>query len=187
MGSFDYLSVLISIVLGLGITNLLTGFAALVRQRGRLIGYWPLPIWMTTLFLIHVQTWWALFGLRDMHQWSFAAFLVVLLQPVALFVMTALITPDLAEAGKIDLRIGYFRETRGFFGALLFALLASLAKNLVLSGAMPEGRNLAAHIVFIAIALVGGISRSTRIHAVLAPLGLGLLACYIGILFTTLS
>lgn len=187
MGSFDYLSVLISIVLGLGITNLLTGLAALVRQRGRLIWYWPLAIWMATVFLIHVQTWWALFGLRDMQQWSFAAFLVVLLQPVALFVMTALITPDLSGSGKVDLRIGYFRETRGFFGALLFALLASLAKNLVLSGSMPEGRNLAAHIVFIAIALVGGISRSSRIHAVLAPLGLGLLACYIGILFTTLS
>ena len=186
MRSFDYLSVLISIVLGLGITNLLTGLAALVRHRERVIGYWPLPVWMVTVFLIHVQTWWALFGLRGIEQWSFAAFLVVLLQPVALFVMTALIIPDVS-ASRVDLRIAFFRETRGFFGALLLALLASLAKNLVLSGSLPEGRNVAAHIVFIAIALVGGISRNTRIHAILAPLGLTLLACYIGLLFTTLS
>jgi hypothetical protein len=187
MGSFDYLSVLISIVLGLGLTNLLAGLAALVRQRGRLIGYWPLPTWMVTVFLIHVQTWWALFGLRDMQRWSFAAFLVVLLQPVALFVMTALIAPDLSSTGKVDLRAGYFRETRWFFGALIFALLASLGKNLILTGAMPEGRNLGAHILFIVIALVGGISRNGRVHSILAPLGLGLLACYIGLLFTTLS
>jgi hypothetical protein len=187
MRSFDYLSVLISIVLGLGITNLLTGLAALVRHRGRVVGYWPLPVWMVTVFLIHVQTWWALFGLRGIEQWSFAAFLVVLLQPVALFVMTALIIPDVSASSIVDLRIAFFRETRGFFGALFLALLASLAKNLVLSGSLPEGRNVAAHIVFIAIALVGGISRNTRIHAILAPLGLTLLACYIGLLFTTLS
>jgi hypothetical protein len=187
MRSFDYLSVLISIVLGLGITNLLTGLAALVRHRDRVIAYWPLPVWMVTVFLIHVQTWWALFGLRGTEQWSFASFLVVLLQPVALFVMTALIVPDVAGVARIDLRTAFFRETRGFFGALFLALLASLAKNLILSGTFPEGRNLAAHIVFIAIALVGGVSRSPRIHATLAPLGLILLACYIALLFTTLS
>src|SRR5476649_2702355 len=94
MGDFDYLSVLISIVLGLGITNLLTGFAALIRNRGRVRVYWPMPIWMITLFLIHIQTWWAMFGLRGVQSWSFGAFLVVLMQPVCLFIMTALIVPD---------------------------------------------------------------------------------------------
>jgi hypothetical protein len=56
MDDFSYLSVLISIVLGLGITNLLAGFAALVRNRGRVKIYWPMPMWMITLFLIHIQT-----------------------------------------------------------------------------------------------------------------------------------
>ena len=36
MDAFSYLSVLLSIVLGLAETQLLSGFAALVRARGRI-------------------------------------------------------------------------------------------------------------------------------------------------------
>jgi hypothetical protein len=34
MSAFDYLAVLLSIVLGLGITQVLAGFAGMVRARG---------------------------------------------------------------------------------------------------------------------------------------------------------
>ena len=51
MTAFDYLSVLLSIVLGLAITQLLSGFAGLVRARDRMVMYWPLPVQMTFVFL----------------------------------------------------------------------------------------------------------------------------------------
>jgi hypothetical protein len=187
MDDFSYLSVLLSIVLGLGITNLLTGLAAMVRRRARVKMYWPMPVWMVTLFLIHVQTWWAMFGLRNVGRWSFAAFLVVLLQPVLLFLMAALIVPDLESTGEtIDLRVAYFRETRWFFAAFILTLCVSLAKDLVLSGHLPEPRNLAAHGVFFASATVGFISKSDGVQKFLAPLGLAMLVSYIALLFTTL-
>jgi hypothetical protein len=186
LDSFTYLSVLLSLVLGLGITNLLTGLALLVRQRRRVALYWPVPVWIITLFLIHVQTWWAMFGLRTIVHWGFGAFLIILLQPVALFVMTALITPDLSGPAPVDLRAAYFRENRWFFSALLMALCASLAKNRILYGAFPEPANFVAHCIFFGIALVGAIFRSDRIHKVMAPLGLVFIGSYIALLFTTL-
>lgn len=134
MSSFDYLSVLISIVLGLSIANVLTGLVALVRHRRRASSFWPLPMWMVTLFLIHIQTWWALFGLRATTQWSFAAFLVVLLQPVALFVMAALIVPELSASGDIDLRGFYFRV------ALVFWRAVARARGQRREGARADGR-----------------------------------------------
>jgi len=185
--SFTYLSVLISIVLGLGVTNLLTALAALVRQRDRLQIYWPVPVWICTLLLIHIQTWWAMFGLRGVANWSFAAFLIVLLQPISLFLMTALLVPELGGRGRIDLRTGYFRESRWFFATLVFALLMSLAKNLILYFALPAAANVAAHAIFVLVALVGAVSKSDLVHKLLAPLSLALLACYIGLLFLTLS
>jgi len=89
MDGYNYLSVLVSIILGLGITNLLLGFAGLVRERSRTRMYAPVPIWMATLFFAHVQMWWAMFGLVDVAHWTFAKFLSVLLQPVALFLTSA--------------------------------------------------------------------------------------------------
>lgn len=41
MDAFAHLSVLISIVLGLGITNLLMGLARIVQMLGRVTVYWP--------------------------------------------------------------------------------------------------------------------------------------------------
>jgi hypothetical protein len=64
MDSFSYLSVLISIVLGLGAANLLTGLARIVQMRTRVTMYWPTIVWALTLLVIHVQTWWTMFGLR---------------------------------------------------------------------------------------------------------------------------
>jgi hypothetical protein len=188
MDDFSYLSVLISIVLGLGITNLLTGFAALVRDRGRVKIYWPMPVWMLTLFLIHVQTWWAMFGLRAIRGWNFGAFLIVLMQPVCLFVMTALIIPDSSRVAEVaDTRAAFFRESRWFFAVLLLALCDSVAKNFVLYGNVPEAFNLAAHFIFSGVALVGLFLRRDKVHKILAPVGLVLIIGYIALLFTRLS
>jgi hypothetical protein len=187
MDSFSYLSVFISLILGLGVTHLLTGAAALIRSRREVRLWWPTPLWMATTFLIQIQTWWAMFTLRTVEHWSFAEFLIVLLQPVAIFMMAALIVPGTAAGPTIDLRENYFRESRWFFSALLLALAASLAKNLILTGSLPELRNLAAHIVFITISVAALASRSARVHLILALAGLALLSAYIALLFTTLS
>ena len=45
MDAFSYLSVLISIVLGLGVTQLLTGFGRLIEARDRVRSYGPVLIW----------------------------------------------------------------------------------------------------------------------------------------------
>lgn len=187
MDSFTYLSVFISLILGLGVTHLLTGLAALIRSRSEVKLWWPTPLWMATTFLIQVQTWWAMFTLRTIQQWSFAAFLIVLLQPIAIFMMAALIVPRTASGQTVDLRDDYFRESHWFFSALLLALAASLAKNLILTGSLPETRNLGAHIVFIGISIAALVSRSVRVHLILALVGLALLSGYIALLFTTLS
>ena len=65
MDRFSYLSVLISIILGLGITQLVTGLGRLIQARHRVRLYWPSVVWTGILLLIHVQTWWSMFGLRN--------------------------------------------------------------------------------------------------------------------------
>ena len=105
---FQYLAVLLSIVLGLGVTQLLTGVGRLVQARARVRAYWPPLAWVGLLLLIHVQTWWAMFDLRDHRGWTLLKFLVVLATPACLSLMTALVLPDVAEATgggrELDLR-----------------------------------------------------------------------------------
>jgi hypothetical protein len=186
MDAYSYLSVLLSIVLGLAITQLLSGFAAMVRARGRMTMYWPVPVQMAAVFLISVQTWWALFALHARERWTFASFLVVLMQPVMLYLMAAFITPDLSGDARVDLRESYFRESRWFFGAAVIAVAISLLKTLVLIGRLPERADLIGHLVFIAGGLAGLFSRNEIVHKALAPLTLLFYSAYIALLFVSL-
>jgi hypothetical protein len=110
--AFSYLSVLLSIVLGLALASLLTGFAAMVRARARLVLYWPLTAQMILIFLLQIQMWWAFFSLRDVSHWSFPEFLVVLMQAVLVYLATAILVPDMRDGERIDLKECYFREAR---------------------------------------------------------------------------
>jgi hypothetical protein len=55
MDAFSYLSVLISIILGLAVTQVLQGFRGLMLARSRVRAYWPSMVWAVALLLIDVQ------------------------------------------------------------------------------------------------------------------------------------
>ncbi|MBV9642907.1 MAG: hypothetical protein JO334_04985 [Verrucomicrobia bacterium] len=62
MESFNYLSVLLSIVLGLAITQVLLGLRGLILTRAKVKLYFPTMIWAGLALLIAVQAWWASFA-----------------------------------------------------------------------------------------------------------------------------
>lgn len=186
MTAFDYLSVLISIVLGLSITQLLGGFAAMVRARDRLTFYWPHLVQMLALFLINVQVWWALFGLRDMQHWTFAGFFVVLMQPVTLYMMSAFLTPDIPARERMDLRAFYFREKTWFFAATLATLMVSLIKDFFVMNGPIGLADFIGHGVFIALSFLGLLSNRDGVQKFIAPVTLLAYCTYIGLLFVTL-
>src|SRR5437879_3431768 len=115
MDAFSYLAVLISIILGLGIAQLLTGFGRWVERRTAFQPFAPAMIWAGTLLLIHVQTWWSMFGLRLLTEWTFVRFAAVLIQPIILYLLAILVLPS-QSATTTDLRVNYFDQRRWFFG-----------------------------------------------------------------------
>lgn len=187
MDEFNYLGVLVSIVLGLGITQLLTGVGALIQQRAAVRVYWPSLAWAGILLLIHVQTWWSLYGLRDYGRWTFSTFLIVLLQPIVLYLLSVLVLPTAPPAEPFDLRDHYRAQAGWFFGLLGVLLLVSLAKDFALSGALPDGLNVAFHLVFLVLAGVGALTRSEAFHRANAALTAVLIGAYIATLFSRLA
>jgi hypothetical protein len=186
MDPFSYLSVLISIVVGLALAGLLTGFAAMMRARARVVVYWPLAAQMVLIFLVQVQLWWALFSLREVHAWNFPEFLVVLTQAVLVYLATAFLVPDMQGSERIDLRECYYREARWYFGALMLAVLDSLAKNLILTGRFQNTADLAGHAAFIGLCIAGIVTSRETVHKTIAVLSLLVFAAYITLLFVPL-
>lgn len=186
MDAFTHLSVLISIVLGLGITNLLMGFARIVQMRGTVKVHSPTVLWALVLLVLHMQTWWSMFGLRRVHTWTFLAFSLTLMQPILLFFLSALVLPDFDRDEALDLRANYFAQARWFFGIISALVLTSLARSLVIGGGLPSAMDLAFHIAFIAAAIPAALITNERFHMAAAVVAAGAILAYVALLFAVL-
>jgi hypothetical protein len=187
MEEFGYLSILISIALGLAQAKLLNGVAALIRARDRTKIYWPALAWMALLFLVTVQMWWQMFSLRSVVHWHFGAFLVVMTQPVLLFLLTAIIVPNIVDGSPIDLRASFFRERRWFFGVQIGLVCVSALKDIALYGLVPRGAVLAAHTSYLILAACAFSISSERFQKVFVLAALAIDIGYIVSLLLTLA
>ena len=186
MDGFSYLSVLLSIVLGLGVTNLLTGFARVIQMRSRVAFHAPTLFWAFSLLLMHIQTWWMMFGMQHLATWTFGLFALVLIQPILLFFLSALIWPDFDRDEALDLHANYFAQTRWFFCILIAIVLISLWREWAFTGHLQSPADFLFHLAFIVAAVGGAVFANETYHRVLAPLTSAMFVLYIGLLFTTL-
>jgi hypothetical protein len=123
MGSFEYAMVLVSIVVGLGITHVLSSLGSAVhriRGHGR-----PLRlelnylVWIGYMFGWLVQFWWFEFKWSELEpQVGFLLFGFLVLYSVTLFVVTVILVPH--HLSVVDDTWQYFLSVRPwFFGGLL--------------------------------------------------------------------
>ncbi|MBP1747594.1 MAG: hypothetical protein H6Q52_133 [Deltaproteobacteria bacterium] len=187
MNKFSHLSVLITIILGLGIAQLVMGLGRLIVLRGRIILYWPVVGWIGLLLVLHILTWWTMFFLREYTEWDFFVFLIVLLQPMLLYFLTALIlsTFGSGESG-VNIKKNYYANVRWFFGLFVLFLCVSLIKDLCLYGRLPGITNLTVHVIFIALGIAAVIIQREWYHVLLVPTSAVLIIIYIATLFPRL-
>ena len=123
MSLFEFLMILLSIIIGLGISELLTGFASILRT-GRvsqmIVAHWALFL---TVFLVLLQVFWESWGLNTFTRWTFPAMAMMLLAPVLLHLVAHMIFP---ESTDVDLSEYYFSKSRMIYILLLLTAVSSL-------------------------------------------------------------
>jgi hypothetical protein len=187
MDPFSYLSVLISIILGLAVQQVLQGYRALILSRRRIRFYPPPLIWSVLILMMVTQNWWASFGLAGRAEWSFALFATILVQAILLYMLAAIVLPDIPADEPIDLRDHYYRESQAFFGISSALILWSLFRDFMLNGTLPEPARLAFYGIFLALALAATFFKYRRLHELFAVLMAVLFSVFIGLLFARLA
>jgi hypothetical protein len=167
----------------LAITQVLLGYRGILIARARVRFYMPALAWGGLILLITVQAWWAMFGMQHHEQWTFLQFVVVLLQAILLYLLAALVFPDVPGEARIDLRVHYFEQATWFFGFGLALLIVSVLKDLVVTGGWPSPLNLTFHAIFFALWLVAARTRREGFHRLLPLLMLLAFSIYIVELF----
>lgn len=131
---FEYVSILVSIILGLGITQLLTALGHLLRHYKMVRLFWPHTIWIGFILFLHIQDWFVTYQLRQKTVWTLTEVLFVLLYPIVLYIITKIILPEKGKKHIADLEEYYYSKSGIFFGLLSVAILLSILFNTLLIG-----------------------------------------------------
>jgi hypothetical protein len=122
---FEYLTVLISVVVGLSVTSFLTNAARIIHLRGDVTISWEQLLWSITILIWTVAFWWFTFVLAEQKEWTFPLFVFLLFYSTLLFFLMALLFP---EGMPVDhnYRAQFMRNRVWFFGVLLLFLFVDL-------------------------------------------------------------
>jgi hypothetical protein len=163
---FEFLMVLVSIIIGLGIAEILTGVADLLRGRGRTSYFWVHSLLCVAVFLALAQAWWESWGLRTAPEWTFLGLLLMLASPVFLFLIAHLLFPKEPVA---DLETYYFEAAAPIWllGAAA-TTVGTLFRPIAFGQALFTGSNVAT-IPTLVICLVLASTRRRFAHALLVP------------------
>jgi hypothetical protein len=116
MDAFNYLSVLISIILALRMTRVLAGVGEMLQARTQHRIYWVHVVWIVNLFLYLVVAWWIFYRWRNQQPWTFFPFVFVLISPTLLYLSSLLLFPRESELERpVDYKAHYYANHRAFF------------------------------------------------------------------------
>lgn len=189
MGAFEHIIMLLSFVYALALTHLLSAIVALIRTGARLRFSWIFAAWMLNAFLTILADWISFWDLRSLPAFSIWTIFFTFLLAFVNYLQAALVCPEPAETGPVDLWHFHERQGRRYIGAFLasgvMAFLANFIYGSLFNVMEWSAQNLAV-IPMIVIAVLALFLRGRRPQAALAILLLGVWAFYFADLQTAL-
>jgi hypothetical protein len=167
MNLFEFLMILLSLIVGLGITEILSGIARYLKRRvGREIP-WMHGTATLAVFFALLQVFWESWGLRELELWSFPAMLFMLGSPICLYLMAYILFPERDE--RVSLEDYYFKQARLLWplGALT-VIIGTLFRPVAFGDPLWVADNLSGIPVLVVCAILT-LTRHRIVHGVLVP------------------
>ena len=163
MTHFEYIAVIVSIILGLGIVRLLSSLDQ-VFSKDR---YWPHAVWVFTIFWMHVQNWWAFW---DMRTTSFnIALYVIWIVLVSLMYLCSVALTNRKDDG-VPWREHYFEQKNWFFSVLTATIIAAISVSFVFFGTSFLHPYRGLQLTLLILAVVPIFSDREKVHEVVSVL-----------------
>ena len=179
MTIFEYLSVAISIVLSLAIVRLLNGLSYLMESPKR---YWVHAAWVILIAIGIPLIWWNMWALRQVEDWIFPLFALLLLTPITVYFAAATLIPD--APATVESWRSHFFQVRRRLCITMILLVISIMMNAVVVLKAPFLHPLRVFEgAMVVLLLVGAVSEDPRVHGLLISFILCVLAAVIASFF----
>ena len=166
---YQHVVVVMSIVVGLSVTQLLKGLAQLYRTRNRVPTYWLHTAWVVLLIFFSLVLWWLFWNYRSIEEWSFFRFIVYLSPMIVFYFLTSIAIPDPSDP-VANYKEYFFSSRVGFFGTFALQIVLAHTAGVVVRGLpLLDASNLF-RLASVVLLLIAMRSTSERVHAVVLAL-----------------
>jgi hypothetical protein len=187
MSVFEYVSVMVTVVLALAVSHLLTFLATVIANPERVQVYWLHLLWAVLLLVLNLQAWLVLWTLHGQTAFPIGQVIVMVLAASLIFVAARVLVPELRHDDRVDLRAHYLRIRIPLFATLtVFWMFPFLGRLLFAGGSLFEPVSVARGVMF-GLSLSGLAIKQLRWHALLAVLSGVLLVGSLAFLRSTLA
>jgi len=173
MSLFEFLMVFVSIIIGLGVAEVLTGIAQQIRNRESIQSYWVHSVLVAMVFFALLQQWWEVWGLRFEPEWPFHGLVMMVSGPVGLFLIAHLLYPEPMRG--VDIREYYYGVMRPVWWLGVFTVVFSTVFRPLIFGHDLYTLDNASSLLFLVGFIVLAISRRPILHASVVPVFLAVI------------
>ena len=168
MNLFEFLMILLSLIVGLGMAEILTSIAAVLKREGLRGFSWTHGVVTLTLFIGLLQTFWESWGLASIETWSFPAMVLMLGSPIFLFLIAHVLFPE--RESKVNLDDYYFERARLIWALVgVTVIVGTLFRPLAFGWPLWIPDNLSSIPTLVACAILSFVNMR-MLHRVVVPI-----------------
>ena len=181
MSLFEYVAVMMSVVLALGVARILGFVGAIASAKSRFTISWLHLAWVFLVFANHLVAWQTIWRLRDQSVFSVAQVAMMLVATSLIFVAARILVPDEPNEERLDLRDHYFDVRVPFFSVLALLWLFPLAGMAIFRDVSLFSPDVLFRLAWLALATTGLLVPRPVLHWLLAGAWLVVLVGYFGV------
>jgi hypothetical protein len=167
LSQFEFVIVLLSIIVGLGLTELLTNLTRQIKNRDSVKTYWLHTGWVIVLFIALLQQWWESWDLQHVTDWTFPMLVHFLAGPIGLFMTSHLLFPD--TVANVDFRQHYERISSATWLTASVAVIAASTFRAVSFGEALIDPGNASSLLLLIMFVTLAIFKSRKLHEWMFP------------------
>jgi len=168
MDNFEYVAVMVTVVLALGFSHILTSCGEMVANRQRIHGYWLYVLWAFLILLLHLQAWLVLWTRRVQEEFPVGQVVMMLAAASLIFIAARVLVPELSAQQRVDLRTHFFRVRAPLFGTLTAFWFFPIIGRLLFAGGTMTDPTMLARFALLGLSVLGLVVSRPRVHFAIA-------------------
>jgi len=165
MSLFEFIMVLASIIVGMSLTELLSGIADSITRRNRREFSWTHVLLSIGLLLAIIQTWWELWEFHEVDSWMFPSLLLMLSPSIILYLVSRIMNPG--RDFKTSVEKYYYRNAPQIWILIAIGVTLGNTFRTIINGARLFVIDNLSALPLILICIILSLSSNRLLHKIL--------------------